>query len=216
MSDSICTVIVNFQTPDLLETAVSSFRKFYQRVPILIVDNGSKDDSRAVILKLQNLAPAQIQTLFLDKNIYHGPAMHMALNKMKEDFIFFLDSDTVTNKGGFLEAMQREIEKSNDIYGVGRYLIVSKRGYPKKSGIIVLIPAYMMIRRSLYFSLQPFEHHGMPVLKNFISAQGKGFELNSFPIEEYIEHRWRGTASRFGYGLGLRAKIDFVLNKIGL
>jgi hypothetical protein len=42
-----------------------------------------------------------------------------------------------------------------------------------------------------------------------------GYILKSFPIENFIDHRWRGTASRFGYGLGWRGKIDFVLNKLG-
>jgi glycosyltransferase involved in cell wall biosynthesis len=216
MSDQVRTVIINFQTPDLLRIAVESFRKFYPQSQLTIIDNGSEDISRDVIRGMQRDTPQHTDVLFLGENIFHGPAMHRAMNEVKEDYVFFLDSDTETNKNGFLEAMQGEIEKSANIYGVGRYLTVSKRGFQKITGITVLAPAYMMIRRNIYFDLRPFEHHGMPVLKNFVSAQERGFKLNSFPIEEYIEHRWRGTASRFGYGLGWRSKIDLVLNKMGL
>jgi GT2 family glycosyltransferase len=216
MSDKIRTVIINFQTPDLLKIAAETFRKFYPQTKLTIIDNGSKDVSRDFIKEIQSGAPQFIDVLLIEKNIYHGPAMHRAMIEAKEDYVFFLDSDTETNKDGFLEAMQSELERSDDIYGVGRYLTVSKRGFPKETGITVLAPAYMMIRRNMYFGLRPFEHHGMPVLKNFISAQEKGFKLKMFPIQEYIEHRWRGTASRFGYGLGWRGKLDFALNKIGL
>jgi hypothetical protein len=99
---------------------------------------------------------------------------------------------------------------------VGRIITVNKRGFPSDKGIGVLSTAYMMLRRNMYFSLPPFEHHGQPSLKNFIAAQKKEYVLKSFPIENYIEHHWRGTASRYGYGLGLKGKMDFVLNKIGL
>ena len=95
-------------------------------------------------------------------------------------------------------------------------MTVNKRGFPASKGITVLTPAYMMIRRNMYSNLAQFEHHGFPVMKNFLDAQQKGYTLKSFPIEEFIEHRWRGTASRFGFGLGWRGKKDFILNKIGL
>jgi glycosyltransferase involved in cell wall biosynthesis len=216
MSNLVRSVIINFQTPDLLRIAVESFRTSYPRTPLLIVDNGSKDDSRETIAKLQTLAPQQTDVLFLDSNIYHGPAMHRVMNEVKEEFVFFLDSDTDTRRGGFLEAMQSELDTSQTTYGIGRSLTVNKRGFQVSVGMSVLAPAYMMIRRDMYFALPPFEHHGLPVLKNFLAAQQKGYTLHIFPIEQYIDHRWRGTASRFGYGLGWRGKLDFVLNKVGL
>lgn len=216
MHDRIRIVITHFQTPDLLKTAVTSLRRVYPQSKLTILDNGSQDGSEATIKEIQEELPQRTNVLLLEKNIFHGPAMHRAMSDIEEDYVFFLDSDTETRKGGFLEAMENEIELSDTIYGVGRCLTVSNRGYQKKTGITVLAPAYMMIRRSMYFDFPPFEHHGMPVLKNFIAAQAKGLALRSFPIEDYIEHQWRGTASRFGYGLGWRAKMDFVLNKMGL
>jgi glycosyltransferase involved in cell wall biosynthesis len=199
-----------------LKIAVKSFREFYPQTKLTIIDNGSKDGSRDAIKEILISTSQFTDVLLIEKNIYHGPAMDKAMRESNEEYIFFLDSDTETHRGGFLEAMQEELERSEKIYGIGRYLTVNKRGFPDTKGIKIIVPAYMMIRRKVYLNLIPFGHHGMPVLKNFISAQEEGFELNSFPIEEFIEHRWRGTASRFGYGLGWRSKLDFVLNKIGL
>lgn len=215
MFDKIRTVVINFQTPDLLKTVIESFRKFYPTSQMTIIDNGSKDNSREVIEKIRCATPEYTTTLLLDSNIYHGPAMNQAMNAVKEEYVFFLDSDTEIKQGGFLEPMLGELESSVTAYGIGRQITVNKRGFSAETGVTLLAPAYMMLRRRLYSNFPPFEHHGQPVLKNFIEAKHMGYTLISFPIEDFIDHQWRGTASRFGYGLGWRGKIDFVLNKLG-
>jgi GT2 family glycosyltransferase len=215
MFDKIRIVVINFQTPDLLKTAIESFRKFYPTSKMTIIDNGSKDNSREVIERMRRAMSKYMTTLLFDSNIYHGPAMNQAMNAVKEEYVFFLDSDTEIKQGGFLEPMMAELESSVTAYGIGRQITVNKRGFLAETGITILAPAYMMLRRRLYPDFPPFEHHGQPVLKNFIAAQQMGYTLKSFPIEDFIDHRWRGTASRFGYGLGWKGKIDFVLNKLG-
>jgi hypothetical protein len=130
--------------------------------------------------------------------------------------MFFLDSDTKTVKGGFLEEMIDKLNISDKTYAAGRFLVINKRGFQSEKGISFPAPAYMMINRKLYDLFPSFEHHGMPVLNNFSGALKAGYTFRQFPIENYIEHSWRGTAGKFGYGLGLKAKIDFILNKLGL
>lgn len=215
MSENVCVVIVNYQTPDLLETAVESFRKFYPAVSLLIADNGSHDHSRAIIAKLAADHQTCTRTVFLEKNIFHGPAMHETMMTVDRDFVFFLDSDTETRQGGFLEKMSAELA-SEKVYGVGRIDTVNNRGFHSDNGTPIILSPYMMLRRKSYHELPPFEHRGMPTLKNFAAAQRQGYVLKSFPVEKYIIHFGRGTASRHGYGLGMRGKIDFVLNKLGL
>jgi hypothetical protein len=74
----------------------------------------------------------------------------------------------------------------------------------------------MMLRVRDYHLFPPFEHHGMPTLKHFSAAVAQGYELADFPTREYVRHFGRGTAMRYGYGLGLKSKVDFLLNKLGL
>ncbi len=216
MFEKLRIVIVNFQTPDLLKISVESFRKYYPEARITIIDNGSKDNSVEAIKKMQENFSNKTDLLILNKNIYHGPAMNYALNTLKEDYVFFIDSDTETKNGGFLEPMLKLLESSEKVYAVGRKITVNKRGFLSESGRAILTPAYLMMKRKLYRTFPPFEHHGQPVMKNFICAQEEGYLLKTFPIENYISHKWRGTASRFGYGLGLKGKIDFILNKFGI
>jgi GT2 family glycosyltransferase len=214
----VTVVIINFQTPSLLEKAVTSFKKFYPDLKIILIDNGSKDDqeSKKIIDRLSSEFD-KIKAIFLKKNIFHGPAMDKAIRDyVSTDLTFFLDSDTDTKEGGFLEKMVDTLNTSDDIYGVGEIMICNKRGYKSEEGEEILQTPYMMIKTNIYRSLKPFIHHGQPTLQNFIDAKQKGFALKQFNVSSYIDHLWRGTASKFGYGLGLKGKIDYILNKLGI
>ncbi len=212
----LTAVIINFQTPDLVRIAIESFKKYYPKVPLLIIDNGSKDESPLVIKQLAQ-KHSEIETIFLEKNIYHGPAMDLAIRKhIETELVFFLDSDTETISPGFLEKMVTLIGNDSQNYGVGEYDWVNKRGFSAKKGSTILQTPYMLLRTSIYKQLSSFEHHGQPTLFNFKDAEEKEYKLVSFPISKYIDHKWRGTAERFGYGLGWRGKLDYLLNKLGL
>ena len=213
----VTAVIINYQTPDYLRTAVQSFKQFYPKTPLLIIDNGSKDDSREVIAQLLD-SFEHLDTKLLNENIFHGPAMDLAARSLVEtDFIFFLDSDTETLQGNFLEEMALSFIQDKNLYGVGELNHVNKRGFQGgKKEVTILQTPFMLLDREKYLSLTPFVHHGQPTLFNFKEAEKKGYTLHSFPVSDFIYHKWRGTADRFGYGLGFKGKLDFVLNKLGI
>ena len=215
--DDVSAVIVNYRTPDLLETAAISFRKFYPEIELVIVDNGSNDRSLEIINSLVKSNPDRTKSILLDRNYFHGPAMDRAIRSVDKAIIFFLDTDTETKSGGFIELMLDEFNHDGNIYGVGKRDKVNKRGFATEVGAItILLSPYMMLRRKMYFDLPPFRHHGMPTLENFSAAPTKGYLLQDFGIASYIKHYGRGTASKFGYSLGLRGKLDYLLNKVGL
>jgi len=214
----ITTVIINFQTPDLLDRAVRSFKRFYPETPLIIIDNGSKDLGQSCSSDLSFGEEFEsTEGVFLETNIFHGPAMDLAIKEyVNTKYVFFLDSDTVTKKGGFLEEMDEIISSEREIYGMGEIIKANKRGYKSETGKEILLTPYMLINTDLYSSLRPFIHHGQPTLHNFSDAASKGFMLKAYKISDYIDHIWRGTADRFGYGLGFKGKLDYLLNKLGL
>jgi hypothetical protein len=212
----VTVAFVHYETPDLLETAVRSFKSFYPDVPTVIFDNGSGESSSDLIRRLiQEYAPS-LQAHFSDRNLYHGPAMDRTMKLVTTEFVCFLDTDTETRRGGFLEAMCIIFDRSDRIYGVGQISTVNSRGFPAPQGIRVLATAFMMLRVRDYHLFPPFEHHGMPTMKHFKAAVGQGYELADFPTGQYVHHFGRGTAGRYGYGLGLKSKVEFLLNKLGL
>lgn len=212
---NITAVIINYQTPELLEIAVTSFKKFYPQIQLLILDNGSTDSSVQLIEKLCEELPST-SSVNLKQNIFHGPAMDLVCRKhIDSEFVFFLDSDTETLRGGFFERMLPLLD-SKKVYGAGELVTVNKRGFKSKTGFTILQTPYMLFKTEIYRTLPPFVHHGQPTLFNFREALKQGYQLREFKITEFINHKWRGTADKFGYGLGWRGKVDYILNKIGI
>ena len=157
------------------------------------------------------------EIVFFETNVYHGPAMDIAIREyINTEFTFFLDSDTETKKAGFLELMQDILLSDDKIYGVGEVAKVNNRGYKAEEGHDILLTPYMLIKNDIYRTLKSFVHHGQPTLYNFMDAKEKGYTLKKFEVSSYIDHLWRGTASKFGYGLGIKGKLDFILNKLGI
>ena len=213
---SVLTAIVHYQTPDLLRDAVLSFRAVYPDVELLIVDNGSRDGSDAEVLRIAAEAGGPTRTQLLPVNEFHGPAMDRVLREASTDAVFFLDSDTITRRGGFLEPMREAVFAADDVVGAGKLVTVDRRGFAAPVGIPVPASAYMLIRRSLYLDLPPFVHHGLPVLAACAVAHRRRLRLEPFPVDTYVDHLGRGTAERFGYGLGLRSRVDYLLHRLGL
>lgn len=209
-------IIINFQTPDLTEIAVRSFKKYYPQVSLILADNGSLDTGSRKLIKTLSQELTNIRTHFFEKNIYHGPAMdHLIREQTDSEYVFLLDSDTETHSGGFLEHMIALCTKEKT-YGAGRVQLINKRGFKSDMGIPILLTPYMLLKRELYTEFPPFVHHGQPTMFNFKAAYEQGYELQHYDIQDHIDHLWRGTADRFGYGLDWKARLDYVLNKIGL
>ncbi|MDQ7041629.1 MAG: glycosyltransferase family 2 protein [Rhodothermus sp.] len=217
MAGLVTAVVINYQTPELLEVAVRSFRQYYPDVSLLIMDNGSRDHSRQVIEQLLAEGKGNVQACWLPENLYHGPAMHRAMAMVSTPYVYFFDSDTETRRGGFLEPMVAALEADPLAYGAGRIVEVDRRrGFRKSGGMPVLATPYMLLRRTFYFRLPPFIHHGLPTIQNFRAAEQLGYRLISFPIETYVHHLGRGTAGRYGYGLGWRSRLEYLLYRLGL
>jgi glycosyltransferase involved in cell wall biosynthesis len=216
----ITAVIVNYQTPDLLRAAADSLRRHYPALPLLLVDNGSRDESRSVIASLRAGAPETVRALLNSENLHHGPAMDQAARAVSTPFVLFLDSDCEVREGGFLEEMERLLDERPGQYAVGQRVEMDRRGFDaEKEGpgtVPYIRPACMLLKRELYLALPPFQLHGTPCLENMTAASRKGYGLVDFPLGRYVAHKGRGTAGRHGYGLGFRGKWNHLLHKLGL
>src|SRR5690606_23128588 len=107
------------------------------------------------------------------------------------------------------------LEPGAENYSSGRIIRVNKRGFATRGGggyELCWIP-YALFRRSLYLTLPPFEHHGVPNLRNGIAATRMGYSFHDFPVGEYVNHLGRGTAELYGYGLGVRGLAGRILDR---
>jgi GT2 family glycosyltransferase len=214
----IGAVIINYKTLDMTNRAVVSFRKYYPSVPLLLIDNGSNDESADALRSFSRRNPEAIHLIENKRNLHHGPAMDQAIRHMQSPFVFIMDSDCEVYNGGFLETMSAMMAGESAAYAIGKRVFMNKRGYDVSEERAVtpyIRPMFMLIDRDRYFSLPPFQHHGTPCLANMTAAHRRGFKLIDFPVEEYVRHDGRGTAGKYGYGLGWRGKLNHLFNKIG-
>ncbi|MBI5216912.1 MAG: glycosyltransferase [Ignavibacteriae bacterium] len=212
-------VIINYQTPDLTLQAFNSFHKFYSKVPVTIVDNGSRDNSQSLFAEIQRSHPEQISIVNFPKNIHHGPAMDAMLRQGNSKYIFFLDSDCEVMQGGFMEQMLELAEQEKNVFAVGKKIFMNKRGFDveeSNNAIPYIRPFCMLVHRQNYKQLPPFRKHGSPCLETMRAAAKQNFSLIHFPVLDYIRHEGRGTVGRFGYQLGLKDNLNYVLHRLGL
>jgi len=91
----VSVVIPNWNYARFIGAAIDSIRsQDYPHFECLIIDNGSTDDSRAVITRHID-GDARFSTLFLDKNYGIMGAWLAALDRVRGEFITFLDSDDI-------------------------------------------------------------------------------------------------------------------------
>jgi glycosyltransferase involved in cell wall biosynthesis len=216
----VTAVIVNYKTRDLTARAVETLRRHYAELRLILIDNGSHDDSTDLLLEMADLHP-NVATVINQRNRFHGPAMHQGIELAQTPYVFTLDSDCEVIATGFLERML-SLFSDNDVYAVGELRYKNRFGYtygyatihgheararPENRRRIPYVHPYaMLLDRAKYFRLHPFEHHGAPCIKNMRAAKRAGYVVRHFPIHEFVIHHAEGTSSQHGYGFRARSR----------
>jgi glycosyltransferase involved in cell wall biosynthesis len=203
----VTALVVNYKTPDLTRRSVESLLGHYPSLAVLLIDNGSGDDSTAVVRELGS-EHANVQVQLNERNVHHGPGMDQGIRLASTPYVFTLDSDTETLKGGFLEEM---LEHFADplVYAVGELRYKNRFGYthaywsaePQATWIPYTHPHAMLLDRAKYLTLAPFIHHGAPCIRNMSAARDAGYVVHHFPISEFIRHDAGGTVMTHGFGV---------------
>lgn len=219
MPHPVTVAIINYKTSDLIRQTIESFRSYHPQIPLLLIDNGSKDESTIYLKQLAETSSEPIELIINENNLHHGPAMDQALQHASSPYVLFIDSDCEVCKGGFIDLMITHLQAHPDNYIVGKKIYMNKRGFDveaSNSAIEYIRPICMLVKREIYLKLPKFVRHGTPCLDNMKTAVERGYRLIDFPIDEFIWHLGRGTARRYGYQLGWRGRLNYLLNRLGL
>ena len=129
--------------------------------------------------------------------------MHKAIHAVETPYVFTLDTDTETFRGGFLQQMVTLMKADDTLYALGWLRWVDKisgvplewhiKKQPPGKFIAYIHPSSGLYRVSLYHTLAPFFHHGAPCLDNMRAATLRGLRVSSFPISDYVKHLKAGT-----------------------
>lgn len=195
----VTVVLINYCTKALTNEARRTMQLFYPKIPIILIDNGSKDES-TVYCRMVGEMHSNITSILNDRNIGHGPALTQGIWLAKTPYVFLYDSDASLKRAGLLEAMLAEFAKNpKKLYAIGWLRHVDKwSGVPMgKEGMLYVHPHAAMIDRTKFLELEPMESSGAPCTANMRAALARGYELQDFPVQNYIKHLVAGTRRRF-------------------
>jgi glycosyltransferase involved in cell wall biosynthesis len=204
---------VHYNTPDLLDRMLSSFRKFYD-FEMLLVDGS---DGR-YYQDVENIGKKYIgiEMHHFDYNIHHGPGIAYGFSRIADERIIVIDSDIVFINPGIIERMDEELLP--DMYGIGDIVMVNKFGDIRPKGIKYLHPAFMLVNKKVVMEWPMPIKHGAPMIETMIKINKENKDILQHAVyvtnelrqskKIYIYHDWRGTVSRTG-GSHLSGKALF-------
>ncbi len=192
---------VNYNTPDLLLTLLSSFRKFYD-IPYMVVDGSSQKYYERI---KEYGKEFNVNIVHFDTNIHHGEGLAYGLKIIKTKQVLFLDSDITILQGGFIEDLQSKLRPES--YGIGDISEVNELGVNVPNGIKYLHPSFALINREVALSYPLPVRHGAPMLNTMKATPPIQHEQwiaddlkNSIEKKtcKYFIHEWKGTVNRTG------------------
>jgi cellulose synthase/poly-beta-1,6-N-acetylglucosamine synthase-like glycosyltransferase len=206
----VTALTINYNTPELLESLLTSFRRFYN-IPYLVVDGSDPCNYKRIEGFKERF---NVEIHHFHYNIHHGGGMAYGFQIIKSDKILLLDSDVRILKTGFLEDLLSKFRP--DSYGIGDVSIVNRDGINVADGIKYLHPSCALINREIALKYPLPIKHGAPMIRAMEAINGldilqheawlaedlvhsfyKESELN----RNYIVHEWRGTVNKTGWNL---------------
>ena len=185
--ENITVIVVNYRTIDLAKRCIDSFLNYYPGINLLLIDNGSQDNSTEYIEHVSKYND-NVTSIINEENLYHGPAMDQGIKSSATRFAFTLDSDCEIIKQGFLEQMLA-LFQDPDLYAAGQLAYMDRYGYETRTGrqrntIKYIYPFAMLLDKEKYLALTPFIHHGSPGIKNMHEAEEIGYTVMNFPVKD--------------------------------
>lgn len=215
ISAAIPVVTVSYNTPELLDNLLSTFREKYPENPFYIVDGSDEQNLQKV-----KLVVAKFKNVFLKDfgyNIHHGPGMAWAINNFPlSGSTLFLDSDIEVVREGFIENLLELLKP--EMYGVGAVGCINRDGFnvdDTPDGIKYLHPICMLCNIEVVRQWPLPVKHGAPMTETMLALHDSGMShlvqnvpwvMNDIAAGNqriFIDHKGQGTVFKTGgYHLG--------------
>jgi glycosyltransferase involved in cell wall biosynthesis len=189
---NLVAITVCYNTPDLIEAAINSIKRFYPELKIIIVDNSPQGGMCYRRVDYIKKSFSNITVIHTNSNVGHGVGLNIGIEASKEENILIFDSD-IEMRVPCLEVMQMGLK---DNYGIGQVIITDDKGYNSEKGIKYLHPHFAIIRRSYYRIFAPYRNHGAPMLDAMKGLDTSSVQIKDFPVGNYILHKERGTVNQ--------------------
>jgi glycosyltransferase involved in cell wall biosynthesis len=187
-------ICVNYNTPDLIDVLLNSWRDFlYNDIHIHIVDGSDTLEMQnkiKEIIKVPNIRLTQF-----GYNIHHGRGLDFGINKSTKKYQFLIDSDSYFIKKELFE----NVNVPENSFGIGRIVITNEKGQNDINGNVkYLHPNCCIIDKEKYSMSKSLINHGAPFIETMINMEFPIIDKWNV-ISDYVFFGSRGTVNRFGY-----------------
>lgn len=186
VNEVVTGVVVSHNTKDLLCTAITSIRKHYPKMKIVVVDGSDENDPCCTYIK--GLADVNTRVFHVKNNIGHGKGLCLGIKYVTTPYLLVFDSD-IEMINSPLEKMLDMMEE--DTYGVGYIEPTDLGGHEwgsrkdkmHEGPMKYLHPYFCLIQMKEYEKYPPFIHHGAPAVQTMLDIHRKG--LSDVVLKEF-------------------------------
>ncbi len=163
-----CSVIVlNYYGEKVIESTLNSLLKMkYPRnkYEIIVVDNNSKDNSKAILTKYSKDYP-NIKLFFLNKNFGFSKGNNVGIKKAKGEYVALLNNDCVVEKN-WLGELVKTATRDKGIFAVNSKIYLYQKFINIKFNINPkLIPVYTWLSKSDLYDKSESKLYYLPLWK---------------------------------------------------
>lgn len=194
-------IIPTFNAKKYVSKCISSILKnAYPNYKIIVVDNGSTDDTLNYLREKFSKELEKIKFIVLDRNYGPARARNEGVKVAQGQYLAFLDSDTLVEKNWISEALEC-FQKNNKVAALQcKLLLMSKKNhydyageYLGSLGFLVSVAEYGEKDRGQYDSFRKIlaaKSAGMFIRKDVFNKIG-GFDEDYFIFLEETDLGWR-------------------------
>lgn len=175
---------------------------------IIVIDDGSTDGSRELLLELQKNLP-DLKLVFHEKNRGYGGALRSGFKAASKDFVFYTDGDgqyDIRELPLLWEKLTPEIDIVNG-YKIKRHdplhRVIVGYIYQWVIRLAFLLPIrdidcdFRLIRRKVFGSIELTSNTGTITVELVKKIQNAGFRFAEAPVSHYF--RMYGTSQFFNF-----------------
>ena len=128
-SPEVSIVIPNYRTPDLTKICLRLIRKNTDsdRIKVIVIDNDSRDASTDYLRSLDWIQLIE-RTGVAGETVgqSHARALDLGLKQVNTPYVLSIHTDTLVHHPGWLDFLLQNIERSQNIAGVGSWKLETK------------------------------------------------------------------------------------------
>lgn len=110
-------IIISYNNEEYLSRCLDSVKNFNSsEIEVIIIDNGSNDESRNRIIEFKNSHFSELIFLFPNDNLFTSGAIEYGYAYSKGKYLIFLSSDDFINDETIKKFIKHEYQKNLDLY----------------------------------------------------------------------------------------------------